>query len=180
MGGTVSISRLSESLDIAYARCFTEIQNTYLAFVLATKSRVQPGLNRGEPQLQQMTNEYFMRPPRAKYLSSIFQMGIARKADFYHQQMSSLSGEILRFDHTIKLAKYLRTCHSTDSPFNALATVMNDAGQVIAQAFVDDTSNKCLDDTLNALKARLDNQRKIVKAIYVDNCCTMSPLWSPH
>jgi hypothetical protein len=86
-------------------------------------------------------------------------------------QMASITGRTLLFDHTFKIAKYLRQYGALDRLFEAVGTVMNEYGQILTQVFTPTTANTCIEYMLKHLKKRQDEAGCAVDCIYVDNCC---------
>ena len=109
----------------------------------------------------------FLRPPGRQYIAQQYLARSEKRRQFIDNQMGCIQGKSLLFDHTFKIAKYLKQYASSDRLFEAVGTVMNEYGQVMSQIFTPTTENNCIRFMLESLRARVGE----VDCIYVDNCC---------
>lgn len=84
--------------------------------------------------------------------------------------MSSLTGEVLKADHTYKIAK-LPSINST-TPFKGMYSVLNEVGQVLGYWMTTSDSLTEIDSDLSALRLRNNGAPNSgIKLFYTDRCC---------
>jgi hypothetical protein len=109
----------------------------------------------------------FLNPPSRQYITQRYLAKADKRRQFIDNQMGSINGKSLLFDHTFKIAKYLKQYAHSDRLFEAVGTVMNEYGQVVSQVFTPTTGNSCILYMLRNVQKRMDT----IDCIYVDNCC---------
>lgn len=120
-----------------------------------------------------------IRPGR-ELLLSCFLAVFWRNEIFYRQRTHgiTINEDWICCDHTFKSAMNIGIYQKKTSSrakwvkqFTALFLVLNDVGQALTWRLVEDTSYDSVAEVLDEVKQRLSDQKKVIREIYVDDCC---------
>lgn len=120
-----------------------------------------------------------MIPGRELLLSS-FLVVFWRNEIFYRRRLHeiSINQDWICCDHTFKSAMNIGIYQQKTGSrakwvkqFKALFLVLNDVGQTLTWKLVQDTSYDSLLEVLGEIKQRFIDQEKVLREIYVDDCC---------
>lgn len=94
------------------------------------------------------------------------------KEHLYIAMLNSTTATMAKADHTFAVVKRLKSFNG--SVFDALFTVMNERGEVIAMQLTSTTSMEEVKELLVELRDRLSRMEHSIKEFWVDNCCQVS------
>ena len=171
----IPMAKLHSILQLLYGKRYTTSHLqflTYLQYIKRANSLHRFSRSWSEPPTPfPNQSTACIGAPSRQYISQVFIARSENRRQFMDNQMASITGRTLLFDHTFKIAKYLRQYGASDRLFEAVGTVMNEYGQILTQVFTPTTANTCIQHMLKHLKKRQDQVGCAVDCIYVDNCC---------
>ena len=141
---------------------------------------VKERMSTDSPTIEDITQEHFPDPaewvelPSDDTIISCFVLNFKEYDVYYTERMSQLSALYLSADHTFKVAANIGVYLPDNkwvTQYDSLFCILNEKGQVVAWQLTKGTSFDHVENLLKGLKARLDKQGVLVKAIFVDNCC---------
>ena len=99
---------------------------------------------------------------------------VRENKQFFRQNVSEKTAKWMSADHTFKVAANIRCMLpnvSWSKQFDSLYIVMNEIGQALTYKLTKGTAISKVQDILNNLKRRLDQQKASCDTIFVDDCC---------
>ena len=101
---------------------------------------------------------------------------------FFRQNISEKAAKWMSADHTVKVAANIGCMlpnGSWSTQFDSLYIVMNEIGQVLTYKLTKGTAISKVQDILNNLKRRLDQQKASCDTIFVDDkvCCKLQQIF---
>lgn len=136
--------------------------------------KVIKSIYHGTGTMPSYRNDEYSRYPSAKFLEKMFLNEFESRENEYISSIKKTTADWLSRDHTFKSAMNTGYPSNVDSKwvnvFNALFCVLNEKGQIIEWRFTKSTKSEETEQLFDELSRRLKEQKKHIKAIYVDNC----------
>ena len=155
-----------------YVDNFAERQCRYARHI---STYLEKNESQDKDKLQKFPSFEVWRPtPSTDTVHQCFLYIFRENKQFFRQSISEKTAKWMSADHTFKVAANIGCMlpnGSWSTQFDSLYIVMNEIGQVLAYKLTKGTAISKVQDILNNLKRRLDQQKASCDTIFVDDCC---------